>query len=285
MWTLIVRGRYKRGGARADCRLADLLRLSGLCVSCQTGLGSGLEADSDADAEQRSAISGDDRGTDRDDNHALDAVLLAGGGRRKRSRYAALRLCRLDVIVGCIVTDVIAFFIVVACGATIFHSSIAKSTTSPKRRGAAAVRRKICDAFVCRRADQCVATFGGDSAAGDLLTTSVKDWGLSRESRRQFSEAPIFYWLYTLLIVWRRGIRADSKAAFVESDLLFSQVANGILLPFVLVLYAAADQPAAHDGEFTNKLWQNVIAWSTATIMIALTSIFLYNTIRDLGKT
>jgi len=34
-----------------------------------------------------------------------------------------LNLLRVDVILGCIVTDVIAFFIVVACAATIFRSS------------------------------------------------------------------------------------------------------------------------------------------------------------------
>ena len=49
-----------------------------------------------------------------------------------RRHYA---LSRLDVILGCIVTDVIAFFIVVACAATILQElAMAKSTTWAKRR-------------------------------------------------------------------------------------------------------------------------------------------------------
>ena len=57
------------------------------------------------------------------DDHAVDAEFylqasIVEKGVSKRN-YG---LSRMDVIFGCIVTDVIAFFIVVACAATIFHS-------------------------------------------------------------------------------------------------------------------------------------------------------------------
>src|SRR5581483_619269 len=116
-----------------------------------------------------------------------------------------LNLCRVDVISGCIVTDVIAFFIVVACAATIFRSS----------------HREISDVAEAAKA---LAPFAGHFAAllfaiglvnASLMSAAILPLattyniceGLGFESgiNRRFSEAPIFYGLYTVLIVVGAG--------------------------------------------------------------------------------
>jgi Mn2+/Fe2+ NRAMP family transporter len=61
--------------------------------------------------------------------------------------------------------------------------------------------------------------------------------------------------------------------------ILFSQVANGILLPFVLVYMLLLVNRPRLMGAFKNKPWQNVIAWGTAGIMIILTAVLVYNTV------
>jgi len=50
----------------------------------------------------------------------------------------------------------------------------------------------------------------------------------------KFGEAPIFYGLYTFLIVCGAGVVLIPQLPLLKV-ILFSQVANGILLPFVLV--------------------------------------------------
>jgi len=104
--------------------------------------------------------------------------------------------------------------------------------------------------------------------------------GLGFESgiEKKFSEAPIFYWLYTLLIVCGAGFVLIPSLPLLKV-LLFSQVANGVLLPFVLFYMLTLINRRRIMQEYTNKLWQNVIAWSTAVIMILLTVGLIWTTV------
>ena len=79
-------------------------------------------------------------------------------------------LCRWDVIIGCIVTDVIAFFIVVACAATMFQSGHRNITDAAEAALALApFAGQIRHPALRRRTGQRVDALGGDSAAGDGL--------------------------------------------------------------------------------------------------------------------
>ena len=61
--------------------------------------------------------------------------------------------------------------------------------------------------------------------------------------------------------------------------LLFSQVANGVLLPFVLFYMLTLINRRRIMQEYTNNLWQNAIAWSTAVVMILLTMGLIWTTL------
>ena len=184
-------------------------------------------------------------------------------------------LCRLDVISGCIVTDVIAFFIVVACGATIYHSD----------------HPEIIDVGQAARA---LAPFAGKFASllfavglinASLLSAAILPLatsyniceGLGFESGidKRFSEAPVFYWLYTLLIGGGAVLVLIPGLPLLKV-ILWSQVANGILLPFVLVYMLLLINRPRLMGTFKNKEWQNWVGWSTAAIMIGLTGAYIY---------
>ncbi|MGA8028340.1 MAG: Nramp family divalent metal transporter [Bryobacteraceae bacterium] len=187
-------------------------------------------------------------------------------------------LCRLDVITGCIVTDVIAFFIVVACGATIYHSNHPQISDVGQ---AALALRPFAGKFATLLFAVGLVNASLLSAAILPLATSYNVCeGLGFESGvdKRFSEAPIFYWLYTLLI--------GGGAAFVLIPglpllkfILYSQVANGILLPFVLVYMLLLINRPRLMGSFKNKGWQNAIAWTTAVVMIVLTIAWIYTSI------
>ena len=79
-------------------------------------------------------------------------------------------LCRWDVIIGCIITDVIAFFIVLACAATLHVSRLPQYFRRCRRgRRLASAGRSVRLSAVCRGTGECFATFGGHSAAGHCL--------------------------------------------------------------------------------------------------------------------
>jgi Mn2+/Fe2+ NRAMP family transporter len=185
-------------------------------------------------------------------------------------------LCRLDVIMGCIVTDVIAFFIVVACGATIYHSKNPEITDVAQ---AAIALKPFAGKFASILFAVGLVNASMLSAAILPLATSYNICeGLGFESGvdKRFSEAPVFYWLYTLLIGGGAGFVLIPGLPLLKF-ILFSQVANGILLPFVLVYMLILVNRPRLMGTFKNNRLQNFAAWSTAVIMIVLTGGFIYS--------
>jgi Mn2+/Fe2+ NRAMP family transporter len=187
-------------------------------------------------------------------------------------------LSRLDVIFGCIVTDVIAFFIVVACAATIYHSQ----------------HREIVDVADAARA---LAPFAGKFAAilfavglvnASLMSAAILPLatayniceGLGFESGidRNFGQAKIFYGLYTTLIVCGAGFVLIPGLPLLKV-ILISQVANGILLPFVLAFMLILINRERLMGEYKNGPWGNYIAGATSVIMVLLTIALIYNSV------
>lgn len=187
-------------------------------------------------------------------------------------------LCRLDVITGCIITDVIAFFIVVACGATIYHSNHPEITDVAQ---AAVALRPFAGKFASLLFAAGLINASLLSAAILPLATSYNVCeGLGFESGvdKRFSEAPIFYWLYTLLVGGGAAIVLIPHLPLLKF-ILYSQVANGMLIPFVLVYMLLLVNRPRLMGSFKNNRWQNWIAWTTAVTMIVLTAAWVYNSI------
>ena len=104
--------------------------------------------------------------------------------------------------------------------------------------------------------------------------------GLGFESGldKRFSEAPIFYWLYTLLIGGAAGIVLIPHLPLLQI-ILWSQVANGILLPFVLIYMLMLVNRPRLMGEYRNSVVQNAVAWSTTVIMILLTVALIWTSL------
>jgi Mn2+/Fe2+ NRAMP family transporter len=96
--------------------------------------------------------------------------------------------------------------------------------------------------------------------------------GLGAESgvNKRFSEAPVFYWLYTFLIVCGADVVLIPRLPLLKF-ILFSQVANGALLPFLLVFMLILVNRKKLMGEYKNSRLANVIAWATSIIIIVLT--------------
>jgi Mn2+/Fe2+ NRAMP family transporter len=86
----------------------------------------------------------------------------------------------------------------------------------------------------------------------------------------KFGEAPIFYWLYTILIVAGAGVILTPNLPLVKITIL-SQVVNGVVLPFVLIFMLLLINKKELMGEYVNSRLFNVVAWATTVVMIGLT--------------
>ena len=105
--------------------------------------------------------------------------------------------------------------------------------------------------------------------------------GLGVESgvNKKFSEAPTFYWIYTFLILGGASFVLIPHLPLIKL-ILFSQVANGILLPFVLIFMLKLVNRSDLMGEYTNSRLTNGIAIATSVIMIVLTVAMIWTTVR-----
>ncbi len=191
-------------------------------------------------------------------------------------RYRALKL---DVVLGCIITDLVAFFIVVCCAATLFaagHRHIADAAEAAEAlKPLAGNYASILFAF---------GLFNASIFAASILPLSTAFFiceGLGFEAGvdKRFDDAPVFYWLYTALIVVGAGLILVPRAPLIRI-LVLSQVANGIVLPYLLIFMLILVNRKDLMGAYTNSRWFNVVAWFTSIILMAMTAALIYFTIR-----
>src|SRR5471032_863281 len=177
---------------------------------------------------------------------------------------------RWDVILGCLFTDVVAWFIIVACAATLYangHHDIASAADA-----AQALRPLVGEyAYLLFAA----GLFNASLFAASILPISTayavcEGLGFESGLDKKFHEAPVFYWLYTLLIVFGAGVLLVPRLPLVYVAVL-SQVANGIVLPLVLIFMLMLTNDRELMGEHVNSRSLNVIAWTTVVVMIVLT--------------
>ena len=186
---------------------------------------------------------------------------------------------RLDVIVGSIFTDVVAWFIVVVCAATLFVHGM-RDIHVPA--DAAEAMRPIAGdyAFILFAA----GLFNASLFAASILPLSTAYTvceGLGFESGldRTWKQAPVFYWLYTGLIAAGAGVVLIPNFPLVSMAIL-SQVLNGLLLPVVMYFMLRLINNTELMGEYKNRLWFNVIAWATAIIVTGLSVVLVWQTVR-----
>ena len=177
---------------------------------------------------------------------------------------------RLDVIIGCLFAAIVAWFIVVACAATLHTAG--KYDIVNGADAAQALRPLAGEyAYLLFAA----GLFNASLFAACILPLSTayavcEGLGLESGLDKRFEEAPAFYWLYTALIVFGAGVVLIPGFPLFRVMVL-SQVVNGILLPFVLVFVILLINDRELMGNYTNSKWYNVVSWFTVVVMVALT--------------
>lgn len=184
------------------------------------------------------------------------------------------RFQKWDVIVGSIVAVVIAAFIIIACGATLHIQGI----TVHEAKDAALALTPIAGSYAGMLF--ALGLFASSTLGASILPLSssyaiCEAFGWENGISKNFSEAPIFYTLYTVLIVVGASVVLIPKL-HLFSVMVFSQTANGILFPFILIFMLILVNKKRLMGEHVNSRFYNIIAWLTALSLIFLTGLLLF---------
>jgi Mn2+/Fe2+ NRAMP family transporter len=178
-----------------------------------------------------------------------------------------------DIIVGCVITVVVAFFIMVACASTLHPNGI---QINEAKDAALALRP-----FAGNLASQVFAfgLFVASIFSATILPLATaffvcEAFGFEAGIDKKWDEAKEFYVLYTGILVISAGIILIPKAPLIPIS-LWSQVINGILLPVVLVSMMILINKKKIMGAYVNGKMTNIIGWGAVVILVALSAALL----------
>ena len=177
----------------------------------------------------------------------------------------------LDVVVGCVITVVVAFFIMVACAATLHKNGIQIN----EAKDAAVALKPLAGAFASQIFAFGLLVASIFSATILPLATAFyicEAFGFEAGIDKSMKEAPQFYTLFTAIMVIGVAIILLPGAPLVKIS-NGTQVINGILLPVVLVCMMLMVNNKEIMGEYVSKGAVNIIGWITIVILIILTVI------------
>jgi NRAMP (natural resistance-associated macrophage protein)-like metal ion transporter len=192
----------------------------------------------------------------------------------KGIKVADYRFTFWDVVLGCIATVVVAFFIVVSCAATLHVNGIrieeakdAAMALGPLA-GAAAAQLFAFGLFVA-------SVFSATILPLATAFYVCEAFGFEAGIDKRFSEAPQFYVLFTLIILIGVAIILFPGAPLITIT-IWTQVLNAILLPMVLICMMIIVNKTEVMENYTNNRLQNIVGWSTSIILILLSAFLLY---------
>jgi len=179
-----------------------------------------------------------------------------------------LKYSKLDAVFGAIVVNIVAFFIVIACAATINANGIQVNNVADVSKALAPLAGQYASILFA---------FGFLNAslfAASILPLSTayyvcESLGFEAGVNKKFREAPVFHGLYLGLIILAVLIIMLPNAPLL-SILYLSQVANGILLPFLLILMLLIINDRKIMGEHVNSKLFNYISGATIIIVMGL---------------
>jgi NRAMP (natural resistance-associated macrophage protein)-like metal ion transporter len=175
---------------------------------------------------------------------------------------------RIDIIVGSFTVNIVAFFIIMLCAVTLFQNGIRIETAKDAAQALAPLAGAYCTwlfAFGLLNASLFAASILPLSTA----YTICEAFGWESSVNHKFTEAPQFYWLYSLMIFLGAAIILLPNMPLV-SIMFYSQVINGMLLPFILIFMLLLINDRRIMGDHVNSKFMNGVTWLTVGALILL---------------
>ncbi len=175
---------------------------------------------------------------------------------------------RVDIIVGSFTVNIVAFFIIMLCAVTLFQNGIKIETAKDAAQALAPLAGAYCTwlfAFGLLNASLFAASILPLSTA----YTICEAFGWESSVNHKFTEAPQFYWLYSLMIFLGAAIILFPNMPLV-AIMFYSQVINGMLLPFILIFMLLLINDRRIMGDYVNGKFMNGVTWLTVGVLILL---------------
>ncbi|MBI1800842.1 MAG: Nramp family divalent metal transporter [Chloroflexi bacterium] len=207
---------------------------------------------------------------------SLQAIIADKG--IKPDEYA---LARADTLIGVVLTIAVAFFIIVATGATLHAQGIRDVETAEQ---AALALAPIAVQFAERLF--ALGLLGASLLAASILPLTsayavCEAFGWERGLQQEWDDAPVFYGLYTGIIIVGAALALIPGVPLFQLLLLAYDV-NGILLPIILVLMLRLANNRRLMGRYANGRIANGFAYGTAVVLIILTALLLVSSLLGL---
>ncbi|HEX2934173.1 MAG TPA: Nramp family divalent metal transporter [Bacteroidales bacterium] len=193
----------------------------------------------------------------------MQSSVIEKGLKMKNYKYSLI-----DIWVGCVATVVVAFFIIIACASTLHENGIQIN----EAKDAALALKPLAGELASQ-----VFAFGlfiASIFSATILPLATafyvcEAFGFEAGIDKKWDEAKEFYLLYTGILILSIVIILIPNAPLIFIS-LWSQVINGILLPVVLVCMILLVNNKKIMGNYVNKPINNIIGWSTVSILIGL---------------
>jgi len=194
----------------------------------------------------------------------LQSSIVEKGIKMKQYLYS-----RWDVIVGSILAVIIAGFIVIACGATLNVNGV----QIHEAKDAALALFPLVGNFAGILF--AVGLFASSTLGASILPLSssyalCEAFGLENGVNKTFREAPIFFIIYTVLMLIGALTVLLPNVSLINI-MLVSQTANGILLPFILIFMLLLVNNRRLMGAYVNNSFYNFVAGGIAILLIVFT--------------
>ncbi|MEI6079049.1 MAG: Nramp family divalent metal transporter [bacterium] len=198
----------------------------------------------------------------------MQSAVIEKGLRMKHYKFILI-----DVLLGCIMTVVVAFFIIVACGATLHKNGIQIN----EARDAAIALKPLAGEFAGH-----VFAFGlfiASIFSAIILPLATafyicEAFGFEAGIDKKVKEAPAFYALFTAIIFCSVVIILIPNAPLITIT-IWTQVLNGVLLPVVLICMMLMVNNKSIMGKHVNSKLGNIVGWSTISVLIILTFVLM----------
>ncbi|MEI7910719.1 MAG: Nramp family divalent metal transporter [Verrucomicrobiota bacterium] len=199
----------------------------------------------------------------------MQSSVIEKGLKMKNYRYSLI-----DIVVGCVATVVVAFFIIVACASTLHVNGI----QIHEAKDAALALKPLAGAFASQLFAFGLFIASIFSATILPLATAFyvcEAFGFEAGIDKKWDEAKEFYILYTGILVLSAAIILIPNAPLIAIS-LWSQVLNGILLPMVLVCMILLVNNKKIMGKYVNNRFNNLIGWSAVVVLIILSLLLIF---------
>lgn len=182
-----------------------------------------------------------------------------------------------DVMLGAFFTWLIAFFVIVATAATLHVNHISIETVKDAAMALEPLAGKYASTLFS------FGLLGASMLAAFILPLSTayavcEAFGFESGVSKTSKEAPVFFAIYTVLIVLGAGI-ALWPGLSLYKVMLASQVVNGVLLPPILIFMVLIASNRSIMGQYTNSTWYNAVSWTFTGVLITLTLLLLISTV------